>query len=1095
MTFSQNVLMLLSLFLTFCLADLFINTSVNYLFAKQIITENCGNQIDDDDDGLIDCFDPDCACTAPCLDNYYNGCEIDCEYVPNCSTIEIEMFWQSEANTGNYPVIVAGDIDADGIPEVIAYQTTLDTISILDGQTGEREVMIISPVTLAGGMGPAIGDIDLDGFGEIILVGNDRKIYCYEHDGNLKYVSTDTVGYDHGYRWSVVNLADVDHNGEVEIIIGNQVYESLTGNLLASGGIDLSKGYHPARDETWFNLSFPSPVIIDALPDEYCEHCDGLEIVAGNQVLSIDIAGGQVKFENGLDFPYTDGYTSIADFDLDGDLDAIIQGKVDTQNTVYVWDLQTAEIIREFRHLTNSKAGASRPNVADLDGDGAPEISFISKPYFYALDNDFSILWSHEISDPSGVTVSTVFDFCGTGAANVIYRDTSTLSVFDGPTGEVVLEFGCASATHIEMPIILDVDADGQTEILITCGPSHVDGYVVALKSAGEPWIPSRQVWNQHAYFNTNINDDLTIPVQQQNPHIVGGDFSMNNFLNQYSGSVFPAADAQINLQTIACENDSILINMNICNAGDNILSFATPISFYDENPTALPATLIGDTLLNESLDLGNCVDLELRLPAPSTGKIYAIINDDHSLSLPFDLLTDFPVTAISECNFQNNIDSVLFGENHIAQIIDTVICSNQTITIAGILLSPDTSIIVPYTATTGCDSLVQYNIIGINDFYIQEEYTICQGDSILLFDTYFSDPETFIRNQFAANGCDSTIEITLNVLREITVEFQSSLSCLVGDLGSITAISTGGEAPYSFLWNTLDTTESLVAVAAGSYMVTVSESTGCSAVAAIELSNATIELPSIVSTPTSCNNTSDGQINISGEGGNLLYSLDNLDFQTDTVFTMLSTGDQLLYMMDENGCIFEEMFFVDSPPELQVSLPEDVSVNLGDSLIITSTNNDFLSENLTYEWSPPLYLDCTICEEVLSKPLSTTTYTLSILNEDGCTAMDEILIEVVKNKNVYIPNAFSPNADGINDRMMIYSDQSIQRVIEFKIFDRWGELVFENSDFQPNQPAEGWNGTFLGKLMNNAVLVYFAKVEFIDGDVVLYQGNFTIIK
>jgi hypothetical protein len=99
-----------------------------------------------------------------------------------------------------------------------------------------------------------------------------------------------------------------------------------------------------------------------------------------------------------LPAPYTDGFTSVVDFDRDGDLDAIVQGKKAGQNTIYVWDIQTPTVLREFQLFTNWQEGASRANVADLDGDGQLEVSFVEFPVFYALDNDFSVLWTRNSS-------------------------------------------------------------------------------------------------------------------------------------------------------------------------------------------------------------------------------------------------------------------------------------------------------------------------------------------------------------------------------------------------------------------------------------------------------------------------------------------------------------------------------------------------------------------------------------------------------------------------------------------------------------------------------------------------------------------------
>ena len=339
----------------------------------------------------------------------------------------------------------------------------------------------------------------------------------------------------------------------------------------------LSAGEHPARTAAGF--SFNSTVPVDALPDSFCPDCQGLEIVAGNQVLSVNLQTGVVSVRVAAPFIYRDGFTSVADFDGDGDLDAIVQGKKLNQNTIYVWDIQTPTVMREFALFNNNIEGASRVNVADLDGDGQLEVNFISDPTNYALENDFSIMWTRPTVDASAVTCSSVFDFCGDGSADVVYRDQSKLQVIEGATGVTKWETDCTSATHIENPLILDVDADGNTEVVTTCGNfgGFTDGTVVVFESVNTPGISSRQVWNQHSYFNTNINDDLSVPQYQQNPNIVGDSLKMNTFLNQYFNPVFPAGDGTINVQNITCNGDSLYGQAIICNQGAASLPANTP--------------------------------------------------------------------------------------------------------------------------------------------------------------------------------------------------------------------------------------------------------------------------------------------------------------------------------------------------------------------------------------------------------------------------------------------------------------------------------------------------------------------------------------
>ena len=517
-TMTKHTLFLFSLISAFFI----LSANLHLAFSQNIAVEDCTNRIDDDGDGLIDCFDPDCGCTGPCTSFYYNTCPTSCYYHPPCDQITLGIDWTGDAETGTYSVLVAGDVDKDGVPEVITYNADSKEIYIIDGATGVTQTTIISPAILRGGTSPAIADLTHDGYGEIVIVADDRKMRCYDYQGNLVWTTSIQVGHDYTYYFSSPNIADFDHDGWAEINIGNQVYNGQTGALLASGAANLSAGEHPARKIGGF--SFNAPVAMDVLPDSFCPDCQGLEIVAGNQVLSVNLVTGVVTAQVTAPIAYSDGFTSLADIDLDGDLDAIVQGRKNGWNTVYAWDIQTSTILGEYRLINNWGEGASRVNIADMNNDGQLEMNFISYPYMYTLRNNFTLLWSKPNDDVSAVTSSSVFDFCGDNSADIIYRGQTKLQIIEGATGQIKWQDDCISATHIECPLVMDVDADGQTEVVITCGQggTNSSGRVVSYQTVNTPGIPSRPVWNQHAYFNTNINDDLSVPRFQQNPNLVG---------------------------------------------------------------------------------------------------------------------------------------------------------------------------------------------------------------------------------------------------------------------------------------------------------------------------------------------------------------------------------------------------------------------------------------------------------------------------------------------------------------------------------------------------------------------------------------------
>jgi gliding motility-associated-like protein len=135
----------------------------------------------------------------------------------------------------------------------------------------------------------------------------------------------------------------------------------------------------------------------------------------------------------------------------------------------------------------------------------------------------------------------------------------------------------------------------------------------------------------------------------------------------------------------------------------------------------------------------------------------------------------------------------------------------------------------------------------------------------------------------------------------------------------------------------------------------------------------------------------------------------------------------------------------------------------------------------------------------------SVTTYTLTVqdLAIDGCSTSASLLpqdclvqIPVAVVYEVFVPNVFSPNYDGGNDYITLFADEeSVESILYFSIYDRWGNEVFRGENFAPNIPTLGWDGKFRGKLMNPAVFGWYAKVKFIDGTIQLLKGDLTLVR
>jgi gliding motility-associated-like protein len=147
--------------------------------------------------------------------------------------------------------------------------------------------------------------------------------------------------------------------------------------------------------------------------------------------------------------------------------------------------------------------------------------------------------------------------------------------------------------------------------------------------------------------------------------------------------------------------------------------------------------------------------------------------------------------------------------------------------------------------------------------------------------------------------------------------------------------------------------------------------------------------------------------------------------------------------------------------------------------------------------WTPKDYLK--LSNEPLRplvRPLDDKLYKLKVTDVNGCTGVAELLVELERNRNVYIPNVFSPNGDDKNDYFGTFAGVGVKNINFMRIYDRWGELLFQTQNLIPSgDPSAGWDGTFKGKAVQTGVYVYIAEVLFEDGAVLLYRGDITLAR
>jgi gliding motility-associated-like protein len=281
-----------------------------------------------------------------------------------------------------------------------------------------------------------------------------------------------------------------------------------------------------------------------------------------------------------------------------------------------------------------------------------------------------------------------------------------------------------------------------------------------------------------------------------------------------------------------------------------------------------------------------------------------------------------------------------------------------------------------------------------------------------------------------------------------------------------------------------------------GVYQVTVTDSRGCTATGEFILEEPEPLFFDLAFKNPDCSNKSNGEIEVLGMGGSApyQYAINNGLYQSTSVFGPLAQGSYILSIMDNNGCKYEETTMLENPDAFTIDLGDDVTIYLGESVDLQATFTGNPPPSIT--WNAPYdgTLSCLNCLNPTSTPTFTITYTVVGTNENGCEINDKITVYVIPKRTVLVPTAFTPNSDGSNDLLLVHGVEGIQ-IKTFQVFDRWGEKLFETSNFEINNSKIGWDGTFRGAEMNTGVYIWTLEVEHLDGMPETLSGQTTLIR
>ncbi len=556
-----------------------------------------------------------------------------------------------------------GVVDLKDIPDVIFssfnfalnHYNTNGIIRVVDGKTGNDIANNINLSKVIPVAQMAVGDIDNDGQNEIIAYesGTTKTVaYRYNLETNLlEEVWKSPVASAEGYTWGGQAIADVDHDGKPEVITQYHILNGEDGTI---------------------QCTFPSsigtiPMVEDVNDDGIMDVINGDKIYSGNDCTLLP------NLSTGLG-----GHSALADLDLDGIPEIIIINS----GHLYIFDLLLNSKIDAF---SIGDSGGGPPTAANfkrdvVDGVVVPieedklEIAVAGNDYYSVIKPDFenrtaTFVWKKNTDDKSSrVTGSSLFDFEGDGIAEVLYADECYFRIYNGEDGSERFKILNSSGTTHEYPIVADVDNDGKSEVIVIsnnyssisgdawqtkCGWPVAGGTngVRVFEDSNNRWVRTRRIWNQHTYHITNINEDGSIPQNEEH----NWDLYNNYRLNSQGKGVFNAPDLEITSiesSRVDCPALSFHLKITILNKGSLSVASELPISIYKGSRTT-PTEILGTIKTTKYLKPGEKETLTFSFTPTnpdSNYNIFAIADDKGN-----------GVGEYNECNENNNQKVISF--------------------------------------------------------------------------------------------------------------------------------------------------------------------------------------------------------------------------------------------------------------------------------------------------------------------------------------------------------------------------------------------------------------------------------------------------